>query len=71
MREILTDIERWRNEGQRIAIATVIKTVGSTPRPLGSKMAVSESGSIAGSVSGLTFTNHWRDRYGSTTVEQR
>ncbi len=52
MREIVADIERWRSEGQRIAIATVIKTVGSTPRPLGSKMAVSESGSIAGSVSG-------------------
>ena len=52
MREILTDIRRWRDEGQRVAIATVIKTVGSTPRPLGSKMAVSETGSIAGSVSG-------------------
>ena len=52
MREILDDIERWRGEGQRVALATVIKTVGSTPRPLGSKMAVSEQGSIAGSVSG-------------------
>jgi len=52
MREILDDIERWRGEGQQVAIATVIKTVGSTPRPLGSKMAVSERGSIAGSVSG-------------------
>ncbi|HVS64672.1 MAG TPA: XdhC family protein [Thermoanaerobaculia bacterium] len=52
MLEILDDIDRWRAEGQRVAIATVIKTVGSTPRPLGSKMAVSEQGSIAGSVSG-------------------
>ena len=52
MREILSDIERWRAQGEQIAIATVIRTVGSTPRPLGSKMAISEKGSVAGSVSG-------------------
>jgi LAO/AO transport system kinase len=52
MLDILDDIDRWRAEGQRVAIATVIRTVGSTPRPLGSKMAVSEQGAIAGSVSG-------------------
>lgn len=52
MREILEDVDRWRAAGERVAIATVIKTVGSSPRPLGSKMAVSESGSMAGSVSG-------------------
>jgi xanthine/CO dehydrogenase XdhC/CoxF family maturation factor len=52
MLDILDDIDRWRAEGQRVALATVIKTVGSTPRPLGSKMAVSEQGAIAGSVSG-------------------
>jgi xanthine dehydrogenase accessory factor/LAO/AO transport system kinase len=52
MLDILQDIDRWRSEGQRVALATVIRTVGSTPRPLGSKMAISEQGSIAGSVSG-------------------
>jgi xanthine/CO dehydrogenase XdhC/CoxF family maturation factor len=52
MHDILPDLDRWRAEGQRIALATVIKTAGSTPRPLGSKMAVSEKGQIAGSVSG-------------------
>ena len=52
MHDILPDLDRWRAEGQRIALATVIKTAGSTPRPLGSKMAVTESGQIAGSVSG-------------------
>ena len=52
MREILDDMDRWLAEGQGVAVATVIKTVGSTPRPLGSKMAVSSKGSVAGSVSG-------------------
>lgn len=52
MRDILPDLDRWRSAGQKIAIATVIKTAGSSPRPLGSKMAISESGSMAGSVSG-------------------
>ena len=52
MREILTDVERWREEGETVAIATVIRVTGSTPRPIGTKMAISAGGSIAGSVSG-------------------
>ncbi|MDE2691394.1 MAG: XdhC family protein [Acidobacteriota bacterium] len=52
MLDILPDVDRWRADGQRVAVATVIRTVGSSPRPLGSKMAVSDTGSIAGSVSG-------------------
>ena len=52
MRDVLPDIERWRSDGQRVALATVVKVWGSAPRPLGSKMAVSSGGGIAGSVSG-------------------
>ncbi len=52
MLDILSDVDRWRADGQRVAVATVIRTVGSSPRPLGSKMAVSGDGGIAGSVSG-------------------
>ena len=52
MRDILTDIDRWRKEGETIAVATVIKTWGSAPRAVGSKMALTASGKIAGSVSG-------------------
>ncbi|MDE2979073.1 MAG: XdhC family protein [Acidobacteriota bacterium] len=52
MLDILSDVDRWRADGQRVAVATVIRTVGSSPRPLGSKMAVSDDGGIAGSVSG-------------------
>ncbi|NJO81418.1 MAG: XdhC family protein [Blastochloris sp.] len=52
MRDVLFAIEQWRGNGDHIAIATVIKTLGSAPRGIGAKMAVSASGQIAGSVSG-------------------
>jgi xanthine dehydrogenase accessory factor len=52
MREVLPEIERWRMAGDPIAIATVIETWGSAPRQVGAKMAMTPSGSIAGSVSG-------------------
>ncbi|MEI7559872.1 MAG: XdhC family protein [Actinomycetes bacterium] len=52
MREILPDLERWREAGERIAIATVTGVRKSAPRPPGAKMAVSESGQVAGTVSG-------------------
>ncbi len=52
MKEVLPDIERWRARGERFALATVIATRRSAPRPVGSKFAVSESGEMAGSVSG-------------------
>jgi xanthine/CO dehydrogenase XdhC/CoxF family maturation factor len=52
MKEILGDIERWRARGEKVAIATVVATRKSAPRPVGAKLAISESGEIAGSVSG-------------------
>lgn len=51
MRELLPDLETWLREGQKVALATVISTWGSAPRPAGSYMAISERGQIAGSVS--------------------
>jgi xanthine dehydrogenase accessory factor len=42
----------WREAGQRAAIATVVSTWGSAPRPAGSQMVVNEAGQFAGSVSG-------------------
>jgi len=52
MRDLLPDIEAWGAEAQPLAIATVVRTWGSAPRALGSRMAVSADGRIAGSVSG-------------------
>jgi xanthine dehydrogenase accessory factor len=52
MKEILDDIERWRADGQRVAVARVVGLDGSGPRDPGAAMAVSESGEVAGSVSG-------------------
>src|SRR5437870_1335733 len=51
MREVLSELGQWTREGEEIAIATVIETWGSSPRPLGSKMLVTRSGKMAGSVS--------------------
>ena len=52
MREILQDIERWRARGERFALATVVATRRSAPRPVGSKVGVSAGGDLVGSVSG-------------------
>jgi xanthine dehydrogenase accessory factor len=52
MREILDRVEEWRARGERVAVATVLTTAGSTPRPAGGKMAVTARGSMAGSISG-------------------
>jgi len=52
VKEILPDIDRWRDRGEKVAIATVVATRRTSPRPVGSKLAVSESGELAGSVSG-------------------
>jgi xanthine dehydrogenase accessory factor len=51
MREVLSELNEWIGGREDIAIATVIETWGSSPRPLGSKMLVTRSGKMAGSVS--------------------
>lgn len=52
MREILDDLDRWRAQGRRIALARVVSTEGSSPRGPGAAMAVNDAGEVAGSVSG-------------------
>jgi len=52
MRDILPALEEWQRQGEEIAVATVVRVRGSAPRPLGSRLAVTASGRMAGSVSG-------------------
>ena len=52
MRDILSDLDKWRAEDKSIALATVIQTWGSSPRRAGAKMALTPDGRITGSVSG-------------------
>ncbi len=52
MREVISQVDRWRLEGRRVALARVVGVEGSGPREAGATMAVSEDGEVAGSVSG-------------------
>ena len=52
MQEILSEIEQWQDAGERVVVATVVATRRTAPRPVGSSLAVSESGELCGSVSG-------------------
>jgi len=52
MREVIEQARRWRDEGLKVAIATVVAVEGSGPREPGAMMAVNERGEVAGSVSG-------------------
>jgi xanthine dehydrogenase accessory factor len=52
MEEVIGDIQRWRTQGERVALATVVQTWGSAPRRPGAKMAITANGQLSGSVSG-------------------
>ncbi len=52
MKEIMADLDRWRTQGKRVALARVVDIEGSGPRLPGAAMAVADDGEVAGSVSG-------------------
>ena len=52
MRDLISTINAWQARGDGVALATVVKTGGSTPRPVAAKMIVNSRGEFAGSVSG-------------------
>ncbi len=52
MKELLDDLDRWRQAGTRVALARVVDVEGSGPRGPGAAMAVSIDGEVVGSVSG-------------------
>jgi xanthine/CO dehydrogenase XdhC/CoxF family maturation factor len=52
MEDILAQAAQWRASGKQVALATVVSTWGSSPRPTGSQLAVDADGNFVGSVSG-------------------
>ena len=52
MQDVLEQAAHWRDAGLGVALATVIRTWGSSPRPAGSQLAVNEQSEFVGSVSG-------------------
>lgn len=52
MREVVAEIAQWLEQGEQVALATVVQTWGSAPRKVGAKMAMTPAGAITGSVSG-------------------
>jgi xanthine dehydrogenase accessory factor len=52
MQDVLEDVDAWVARGDRVALATVVETRRSAPRPAGTKMAVNERGEVSGGVSG-------------------
>jgi xanthine/CO dehydrogenase XdhC/CoxF family maturation factor len=50
--EVLEQLRSWQDAGKRVAVATVVSTWGSSPRPVGSQLGISEEGEMVGSVSG-------------------
>ena len=50
--DILKAAEDWRKQGRGVALATVMETWGSAPRPVGSNLVIDEEGNFLGSVSG-------------------
>jgi len=50
--DILREAEAWRRAGKGVALATVVETWGSAPRPVGSHLVIDEEGNFLGSVSG-------------------
>ncbi|MEO1093044.1 MAG: XdhC family protein [Pseudomonadota bacterium] len=50
--DVLQQVQAWRDTGAKAALATVVATWGSSPRPVGSLLGVNERGEMVGSVSG-------------------
>ncbi|ART51244.1 cytochrome oxidase I [Acidovorax carolinensis] len=60
---VLRTLHGWRASGRRALLATVVRTWGSSPRPVGSIMALCDDGAVVGSVSGGCIEDDLIDRH--------
>ncbi len=65
---VLRALLQWRLKGRRALLATVVRTWGSSPRPVGSIMALCETGAVVGSVSGGCIEDDLIYRYSRANV---
>jgi len=57
--DVLDQVGKWKASGKGVAVATVITTWGSSPRPVGSQLGVDDTGAMVGSVSGGCIEQAW------------
>ena len=50
--QVLEQVAAWMQAGRKTALATVVSTWGSSPRPVGSQLGINDQGEMVGSVSG-------------------
>jgi xanthine dehydrogenase accessory factor len=62
MRDVLPELDRWKEQGEEIALATLVRVRGSAPRLPGARLCVTRSGRMAGSVSGGCVENDVYER---------
>jgi xanthine dehydrogenase accessory factor len=60
---VFRDLHDWRRAGRRALLATVVRTWGSSPRPVGALLALADNGRLAGSVSGGCIEDDLAQRY--------
>ncbi|KQM72698.1 XdhC family protein [Xylophilus sp. Leaf220] len=60
---VLRTLRDWRQDGRRALLATVVRTWGSSPRPVGSTLALRDDGAVVGSVSGGCIEDDLIDRH--------
>jgi len=68
---VLRTLCAWRTAGRRAVLTTIVRTWGSSPRPVGSIMALCEDGSVVGSVSGGCIEDDLIDRYTQRYTQTR
>jgi len=66
--EVLKTVQAWRAAGHRVVLATVARTWGSAPRPIGSVVAVRDDGQMTGSVSGGCIEDDLIERVRTASV---